>query len=80
MPKEKYTKEFIIEYFKKYYENTGRVPRVADTFHPFSSDMVMTKFGKWNNCIVMSNIPLLRNPRVEVRTVPLFHMKLYEIE
>jgi hypothetical protein len=38
MPKEKYTKEFIIEYFKKYYETTGRVPRASDKFHPFGHD------------------------------------------
>ena len=49
MPKEKITKEFILEYLTYYYEKNKKIPLSKYKEHPFSDKTVRNKFGTWND-------------------------------
>jgi hypothetical protein len=64
--KEKFTKEFILEYLKEYYEKNKKIPLSKDKEHPFSDKTVGNKFGTWNDALILAKIPLVRNNPVQV--------------
>ncbi len=67
MSKEKFTKEFILEYLKEYYEKYKKIPLSKDKNHPFSDKTVCNKFGTWNDALILAKIPLLRNNPVGIK-------------
>lgn len=62
------SKEFIIEYLRKYYEQYGIAPGSRDKRNPFCGKSVLNKFGSWNNALIEANIPLYKicksNPNI----------------
>jgi hypothetical protein len=66
MSKEKFTKEFILDYLKGYYEKNKKIPLSKDKKHPFSYKTIGNKFGTWNDALILANIPLSRNNSVQV--------------
>lgn len=56
------TKEFIIDYMKKYYIEHNEGPKGKDKIHPFSEGTVRKLFGKWTDALKEANIPLRANP------------------
>ena len=56
------TKEFIINYMKKYYIEHNEGPKGKDKIHPFSEGTVRKHFGKWTDALKEANIPLRANP------------------
>jgi hypothetical protein len=64
--KEECTKEFILKYLKEYYEKNKKLPLSKDKEHPFSDKTVGNKFGTWNDALILSKIPLIRNNSVQV--------------
>jgi hypothetical protein len=67
MTKEKFTKEFILDYLKEYYEKNKKIPLSKDKEHPFSYKTVGNKFGTWNDALILAKIPLIRNNPVQVK-------------
>jgi len=66
MTKEKFTKEFILEYLKEYYKKNKQTPLSKDKEHPFSDKTVGNKFGTWNKALIEANIPLNINKSQQV--------------
>lgn len=62
MSKNTITKEFIINYMKKYYIEHNEGPKGRDNTHPFSEGTVRKHFGKWTDALKEANIPLRQNP------------------
>jgi len=60
------TKEFIIEYLKKYYKENKKNPLAKDKIHPFSNKTVQNRFGSWNKALIEADIPLLINVPIKV--------------
>lgn len=56
MAKEKITKEFVLEYIKKYYEENNKPPLSTDKKHPFCAKTVNNKFGTWAEALKIAGI------------------------
>ena len=61
MIKEKITKEFVLDYMKKYFEENNKAPLSTDKKHPFSAKTVSNKFGTWGNALKIAGLLPLKN-------------------
>jgi hypothetical protein len=57
----KFSKEFIVNHLKAYYEEYNDIPRSTNKNHPFSAGTVSNYFGSWNKALDTANIPRRRN-------------------
>jgi hypothetical protein len=83
MTNRKLTKEYIIQYLKKYYVAAKDIPKSKDNTHPFCGKSVKNIFGSWNNALEASGIPIRMNPPREVNCKQcglLFIKKVKEIK
>ncbi len=54
----KFTKKFIINYLKEYYDKYNKSPIILDISHPFKYSDIQRLFRTWNNALLQAGLPL----------------------
>lgn len=75
----KLTKKDILDYLKKYYSETHKIPSSKDKSYPFTKDMVRHKFGGWNKALTEAGIPLRNDKKLMFEYVKDFINKENEL-
>jgi hypothetical protein len=61
------TKSFILNYFKKFFTEHGKIPKSKDSSHPFSNKPVIRLFGSWSDALKAAELPCNRYPSENIK-------------